>query len=173
MYHTFLESRITTFEDLDFLELGDEDQFSGGSTGLTGPTGGQGITGATGPSGVGIPNKKTYITLCSRTNAVAGSFMQISGQNSNEDESQFILGEYGNFLSISLNHTAIPALPWTYRLRINGVNTALTVTSSTVGYATATATVGFSPGDLFSIEMTALPSPGVIAQITLELETFA
>lgn len=171
--------RLVEFEDLDFLELSTD--IMGGTTGPTGPTGSgsgsgpTGITGITGPTGStgstgGIPIfnfQLWYSGVPSTTN----TFIGVASATSTESIVERLMSANGEFTSMAVYLAGVPAATSTYTLRINGVNTALAVTTSASGFASATTTVPFSAGSLFSVQLSAASDPGVQVNITLSYRT--
>lgn len=152
--------RFINFEELDYINLS-EGLEAAGSTGPTGPlTGSIGPTGATGSVGnagpigaAGIVTTAQYVNY--NASVANNNFMQFfSSTSTSEAATRGIMATAGQFVSLGVYLRTVPTNPFTFTLRINGVDTALSVTSATSGFASASATVPFSVNDLFTIRTT-------------------
>lgn len=160
-----MEFKIIDYESLDFLLLG-----SGSPNGPMGPTGNEGSTGIRGVTGPTGATSFPSVQYNSVTNAIPNQYLAYAGQTGSETTTMALIGQSGQFTNMYIYHTATPSNPWTYRLRINNVNTALFVTSSTAGFASASANVAFEPEDLYSVQMTSVGG-GVPVRVTVEYDT--
>lgn len=177
-------STVSGSYSVTFTSISASQQLIAGPQGAQGTRGAQGpigTTGAQGPQGIpGIVQATGFITYSSsvpiNTNL---TYLLPSGSTVTESEAQRILGtpSGGNILSLSVNlGQTLPAGDTrTITVRINGVDSAATVTiPQLVATGQWTGSVAYTPFDLISISNTGTsPVPPGIARLVLVAMTIS